>query len=94
MRNLNHKEPCRTLQDAVKLLAEVITNEYRTRSWCDALSKDLKKTNDSIVSLERSISEKLSNFNATLAARTSVIGGGVCGFVVGLIELIRWLING
>ena len=89
----DHREPCKTLQNTVKELATAKTHEERTRSWVEAISNDLKKTNNNIVSLERSISEKLGAFNAALIARTSVISGGAAGGIVAIIEVVKSLLK-
>ena len=94
MINQDHREPCQTLQEAVRLLTEVTTNEHRTREWVRNACNDLKVTNSNVVHLEKTVIEKLSSFNNTLATRTSVIGGGIGGTVIVIIELIRYFVKG
>jgi predicted trehalose synthase len=88
-----HKEPCKSLLDTTQRLAKTETNEERTRSWVEDLSRDLKKTNDSIGHLEVSVVKQLSDFNATLIAKTTLVTGGSAGGVVALIEIIKYLIS-
>jgi enterochelin esterase-like enzyme len=88
-----HKEPCRSLLDTTQRLAKTETNEERTRSWVEDLSRDLKKTNDSIAHLEVSVIKQLSEFNTKLIAKTTIVTGSSAGGIVALIEIIKYLIS-
>jgi len=92
MTNQDHREPCKTLQEVSRDLAATVANEGRTREWLQEVACDLKKTNDNIKHLEISVVKQLSDFNAQLIAKTSIVTGSAAGGIIAIVETVRYLL--
>jgi len=92
MTGQNHNEPCKTLHELSKEVAEAKTGVVFTREWVQAISDTMQKNLDCIRRLELTMERQLSDFNARLITKTSVVTGSAAAGIVTLVEVARYFL--